>query len=132
MWIPTLVFNDFHFAGSKNFSLLVWPFFFAPQIGNFHNFSFLRFRSTTCQISFSLDSPEIYLLPLFSSRKKINFKPVSWYGKRRLIGPHIIVSAAYCNQIQLDPLSINCTQNTLVNWIIRLLLSLLCCRKWSY
>ncbi len=38
----------------------------------------------------------------------------------------IIESAACCNQISLASLYINNTQNTSVNWIIRLLLSLLC------
>ncbi len=40
-------------------------------------------------------------------------------------GSRLIESAAYCNQILLAPLCINSTQNTSVNWIIRLLLSFL-------
>ncbi len=47
------------------------------------------------------------------------------YSARRFIGSQIIESAAYCNQIMLVPLYLNSTQNTLVNWIIRWLLSLL-------
>ncbi len=49
----------------------------------------------------------------------------SIYSARRLIGSRIIESAAYCNQILLDPLYINSSQNTSVDWIIRVLLSLL-------
>jgi len=41
----------------------------------------------------------------------------------------IIESAAYCNQIMLVPLYLNSSQNTFVNWIIQLLLSLLCWPK---
>jgi hypothetical protein len=48
------------------------------------------------------------------------------YCARRLIRSRIIESAAYCNQILLAPSRINSTQNTSVNWIIRILLSLLC------
>ena len=44
----------------------------------------------------------------------------------RLIGSRIIESAAYCNQILLVSLYLNSTQNTSFNWIIWLLLSLLC------
>ncbi len=48
------------------------------------------------------------------------------YSARRLMGSRIIESAAYCNQILLAKVYINRAQNTSVNWIIRLLLSLLC------
>jgi hypothetical protein len=48
------------------------------------------------------------------------------YSARRLMGSRIIESAAYCNQIFLSRLYIDNAQNTLVNWTIRLLLSLLC------
>ncbi len=48
------------------------------------------------------------------------------YSARRLIGSRIIESAAYCNQKLLAHLYLGSTQNTSVNWIIRLLLSLLC------
>ncbi len=48
------------------------------------------------------------------------------YSARRLMGSRIIESAAYCNQISLAQVYINRAQNTSVNWIIRLLLSLLC------
>jgi hypothetical protein len=48
------------------------------------------------------------------------------YSARRLIGSRFIESAAYCNQKLLALLYNNSTQKTLVNWIIRLLLSLLC------
>ncbi len=41
----------------------------------------------------------------------------------------IIESAAYCNQKLLAHFYLNTTQNTSVNWIIRLLLSLLCWPK---
>ena len=51
------------------------------------------------------------------------------YSARRLIGSRIIESAAYSNQILLVPLYLNSTQNTSVNWIIRLMLSLLCWPK---
>ncbi len=50
---------------------------------------------------------------------------ISNYSARRLIGSRIIESAAYCNHIMLVPLYLNSTQNSSVNWIIRLLLSLL-------
>ncbi len=46
------------------------------------------------------------------------------YSARRLMGSRIIESAAYCNQISLAQVYINRAQNTSVNWIIRLLLSL--------
>ncbi len=42
------------------------------------------------------------------------------------MGSRIIESAAYCNHISRAQVYINRAQNTLVNWIIRLLLSLLC------
>ncbi len=48
------------------------------------------------------------------------------YSARRLMGSRLIVSAAFCNRIWLAQLYINSAQNTLVNWIIRLLLSLWC------
>jgi hypothetical protein len=48
---------------------------------------------------------------------------------RRLMGSRIIESAAYCNQILLARLYIDRAQNTSVNWMIRLLLSLLCWPK---
>jgi hypothetical protein len=51
------------------------------------------------------------------------------YNARRLIGSRIIESAAYCNQKLLAHLYLNSTQNTSLNWIIRLLLSLLCWLK---
>ncbi len=51
------------------------------------------------------------------------------YSARRLIGSRLIESAAYCNQILMAPLYFSNTQNTSVNWIIRLLLSLLCWPK---
>ncbi len=54
---------------------------------------------------------------------------VFWYSARRLMGSRLIESAAYCNHIWLAHLFINSTQNTSVNWIIRLLLSLLCWPK---
>ncbi len=42
------------------------------------------------------------------------------------MGSRIIESAAYCNQISLVQVYINRAQNTVVNLIFRLLLSLLC------
>ncbi len=51
------------------------------------------------------------------------------YISSRLIGSRIIEPAAYCNQKLLAHLYLNSTQNTSVNWIIRLLLSLLCWPK---
>ncbi len=51
------------------------------------------------------------------------------YSARRLIGSRIIESAAYCNHKLMAHLYFNSTQNTSVNWIIRLLLSLLCWPK---
>jgi len=45
---------------------------------------------------------------------------------RGFIRSPLIESAAYCNQILLVPLYLNSAQNALVNWIIGLLLSLLC------
>jgi hypothetical protein len=51
------------------------------------------------------------------------------YSARRLIGSRIIESAVYCNQKLLAHLYLNSTQNISVNWIIRLLLSLLCWPK---
>ena len=51
------------------------------------------------------------------------------YSARRLIGSRIIESAAYCNQMLLVPLYLNSTQKPSVNWIIRLMLSLLCWPK---
>ena len=51
------------------------------------------------------------------------------YSYRRLIRSRIIISAAYCNQILLVPLYLNSTQNTLVDCISWLLLSLLCWHK---
>ncbi len=59
----------------------------------------------------------------------ICYKKHCKYSVRRLIGSRIIESAAYCNQIMLFPLYLNSTQKTLVNWIIRLLLSILCWPK---
>jgi hypothetical protein len=47
------------------------------------------------------------------------------YSARRLMGSQMIKSAAYCNQILVVLLYLNSIKNTLVNWIIRLLLSLL-------
>ncbi len=49
-----------------------------------------------------------------------------WYSARLLMGSRFIESAAYCNQILLAQSYKNSAQNTLVNWIIRLLLSLVC------
>jgi len=46
-----------------------------------------------------------------------------------LIRSRLIESAAYCNQIFLVPSYLNSTQKASVNWIIRLLLSLLCWPK---
>jgi hypothetical protein len=69
--------------------------------------------------------------PLINSRLKsvfLNFNG-SIYSARRLIGSRIIESAAYCNQKLPAHLYIYSTQNTSVNWIIRLLLSLLCWLK---
>ena len=51
------------------------------------------------------------------------------YSACRLIGSWIIESAAYWNQILLVPLYLNSAQKTSVNWIIWLLLSLLCWPK---
>ncbi len=51
------------------------------------------------------------------------------YGARRLMGSRIIESAAYCNQNLLAHLYLSSTQNTSVNWIIQLLLSLFCWTK---
>ena len=48
---------------------------------------------------------------------------------RRLIGSRIIELAAYYNQILMVPLNKNSTQKMLVDWIIRLFLSLLCWPK---
>ncbi len=48
------------------------------------------------------------------------------YSARRLMWSRLIESAAFCNQIWLAQLFINSAQNTSVNYIIRLLLSLLC------
>jgi hypothetical protein len=57
------------------------------------------------------------------------------YNARRLMGSFILELAAYCNQILiLARLHRNCVKNTSVNWIIRLLLSLICRPKlifWS-
>ncbi len=52
-----------------------------------------------------------------------------YYSARRLIGSRIVESAAYCNHKLLALLHLNSTQTTSVNWIIRLLLSLLCWPK---
>jgi hypothetical protein len=49
----------------------------------------------------------------------------SCYSARRLMGSRIIESTAYCNHISLAQSYINRAQNTSVNWIIRLLLSIL-------
>ncbi len=46
------------------------------------------------------------------------------YSSRRLIGSRILESVAYFNQKLQAHLYLNSTQNTSVNWIIRLLLSL--------
>ncbi len=51
------------------------------------------------------------------------------YSARRLMESRILESAAYCIQILLARLHIDSAQSTLVNWIIRLLLSLLCWPK---
>ena len=46
------------------------------------------------------------------------------YSASCLIGSRIIESAAYYNQILLVLLHLNGTQKMLVNWIIRLMLSI--------
>ncbi len=51
------------------------------------------------------------------------------YSARRLIGSGIIESATYCNHKMRAHLYLNSTQNTSVNWIIGLLLLLLCWAK---
>ncbi len=51
------------------------------------------------------------------------------YSARCLMGSRIIRSSAYCNQILLAQLYINGAQNSSVNWIIQLLLSLSCWPK---
>ncbi len=57
--------------------------------------------------------PHLWTIPYFN------------YSARRLMGSQLIESAAYCNQILLAQQYINSAQNTSVNWIIWLLLSLL-------
>ncbi len=63
-------------------------------------------------------------------RKKINSEMqlliICDKNMRRLMGSRIIESAAYCNQILLAHLNTNSAQNASVNWITRLLLSILC------
>ena len=79
------------------------------------------FDINTCITSQHLTWPIIVFhitLPLGPIKKR-------WYSARCLIGSRIIESAAYCNQIMLVPLYLNSTQNTSVNWIIPLLLSVL-------
>ena len=51
-----------------------------------------------------------------------------YYSACRLIGSRIIESAAYCYQI-LVPVYLSSEQSTSINWIIRLLSSLLCLPK---
>ncbi len=63
----------------------------------------------------------------FIHKLKVVF--VCRYSVRRLIGSLIIESAIYCNQILLVPVYLNMYIKTSVNWIIRLLLSLLCRHK---
>ncbi len=58
--------------------------------------------------------------------KRQIIKKDSKYSCRRLLGSRLIESSAYCNQIWLAHLYIDSAQHTSVNWIIRLLLSLLC------
>ncbi len=58
-----------------------------------------------------------------------NILIIDCYSARRLTGSRIIESAAYCNQTMQAHLYLNSTQNMSVNWIIRLLLSLLCWPK---
>ncbi len=57
------------------------------------------------------------------------FDLISKYSARRLIGSRLTESAAYCKQKMIAHLYPNSTQNTSVNWIIRLLLSLFWCPK---
>ena len=53
---------------------------------------------------------------------KIQFLPLNWITDNR-------INRYYCNQTLLVPHYLNSTQNTSVNWIIRILLSLLYCPK---
>jgi hypothetical protein len=63
---------------------------------------------------------------LFGSFRNFFFSKIWFliYIASRLIGSRVIESAAYCNQKLLAHLHLSSTQNTSVNWIIRLLLSL--------
>jgi len=63
--------------------------------------------------------------PVWKLLSRLSISQAPLYCARCLIGSQIIESDAYCNQIMLVPLYLNSTQNALVNWIIRLLLSLL-------
>jgi hypothetical protein len=62
----------------------------------------------------------IFLILLNQSRK------INDHNACRFIGSRIIDSTAYCNLKLMAPLCINSTQNMSFNWIIRLLISLLC------
>ncbi len=61
--------------------------------------------------------------------KKTAYNEGRLYSACRLIGSRIIESAAHSNQILMPLLYFNSTQNTSVNCIIPLLLSLLCWPK---
>ncbi len=56
----------------------------------------------------------------------IHIWPFWYHIAHHLIGLRVIELAAYCNQKLLAHLYHNSTQNTSVNWIIRLLVLLLC------
>ena len=75
-----------------------------------------RTRSTIQKLKISLFWKK-YKLPLQQFHAR--------YSSRRWIGSQIIESSDYCNQTLLVPHYLNSTQNTSVNWIIRILLSLL-------
>ena len=65
----------------------------------------------------------------FIQSNKISFNFFTQYRACRLIGSRIIESAAYSNQILLVQSYPNSAHKTSVNWIIRLMLSLLCWPK---
>ncbi len=84
--------------------------------GHSQNFLVLTTSSTTCESAFhTLSQIKLILIVL-----------AIIYSARRLMGSQLIESAAYCNQTWLAKLYINSAQNTLVNWIIQLLVSILC------
>ncbi len=60
---------------------------------------------------------------------RVPYLTIQIYCARRLMESRVIESAAYCSQILLAQLYKNGAQNTSVNWVIRLLLSLLCRSK---